>query len=199
MIARGIVVLVRRLLQRACGILARRANRGTAAVEIALSSVVFLPLLGGTIDVSMLIYTHFRLDAAVAAGAQYAMNNAANVNSGSGVSLATSIAALVANMQGAGWANSTVVINNGPSAVVNNGSASSSGTASNADSYYCPTGATGSWTWGSAVAAGASCSGGGTSGKFVTVSASRTYSSIFPGISVVPSGPISESVIVQVQ
>jgi Flp pilus assembly protein TadG len=193
------IASLREFARRACGVLASRANRGVAAVEFALYSVVFLPLLAGTTDVGMLIYTHFQLDAAVAAGAQYAVVNAANVNSSSGASLATSIATLVANTQGSGWANSTVVVNNGPSAAVTSGSASSSGTASNADSYYCPSGTPGSWTWGSAVAAGASCTGGGTAGKFVTVAASRTYSSIFPGISIVHSGPVSQSVIVQVQ
>jgi Flp pilus assembly protein TadG len=186
-------------LKRACGLLTRRANRGAAAVEIALYSVVFLPLLGNTIDVGMLIYTHFQLDAVVAAGAQYAMVNAANVNASDGASLANSIAALVANGHSSGWANSTVVVNNGPSASVTNGSASSSGVASNANNYYCPTGSTGNWTWGSAVAAGSSCGTNLTAGKFVTVSATRTYTSFFPGISVVRSGAIGDSVIVQVQ
>lgn len=187
------------LLKWACGMLARRANQGAAAVEIALYSVVFLPLLGNTIDVGMLIYTHFQLDAVVAAAAQYAMINAANVNSSNGASLASSVAALVANGHSSGWANSTVVVNNGPSASVTNGSTSSSGVASNADNYYCPTGSTGNWIWGSAVAAGSSCGTNLTGGKFVTVSGSRKYTSIFPGISVVRTGPISDSVIVQVQ
>ncbi len=186
-------------LKRALGLLGRPANRGAAAVEIALYSVVLLPLVGNTVDLGMLIYTHFQLDAVVAAGAQYAVVNAANANSSGGAGLAGSIAALVANGRSSSWASSTVVVNNGPTASVTSGSASSGGTASSADGYYCPTGTPGRWSWGSAVAAGTSCGTNLTAGKFVTVSGTHTYTSIAPGISVVTTGPITQSVIVQVQ
>lgn len=195
----GAAQAIYRFARRACGALRRGANRGMAAVEFGLYSVVFLPLLAGTTDVGLLLYVHFQLDAAVAAGAQYAVVNAANVSSTNGAALATSMASLVANAHSASWANSTIVINNGPTASVTNGNASSSGTAANADSLYCPSGTTGNWIWGAAMSSGAACAGGGTSGKFVTITASRSYTSIFPGFGIVSDGPLSQSIIVQVQ
>ncbi len=199
MSARHAAMLPLGFAARACGVLRAGAERGMAAVEFALYSVVFLPLLAGTTDIGMLLYVHFQLDAAVAAGAQYAVVNAANVNSSNGAALATSMAALVANAHGTSWANSTVVINNGPTASVTHGSTSSGGTAGNADNLYCPSGTAGNWVWGAPVTAGATCAGGGTSGKFVTVTASRSYIPIFPGFGIISDGPLSQSVIVQVQ
>ena len=58
-----------------------------ALVEFALLSPLFGVLLAGTIDLSGVLYTKFRLDDSVAAGANYALINAASVNSSSGASI----------------------------------------------------------------------------------------------------------------
>jgi Flp pilus assembly protein TadG len=172
---------------------------GVAAVEFAIFAIVFLLLLAGTIDVGNVLFTEFELDSAVAAGAQAVAVNTAQVNSTQGASLATSIATTVANANGTGWANVTVVVNNGPSVTISNGSPSSGGTASNADSYYCLTGTPGSWSWGGAVTAGTTCSGNIQAGQFVTITAQRAVSSFFPKFGFIPSGPIVQAAVVETQ
>jgi Flp pilus assembly protein TadG len=162
--------LLRSLARRAV-----RANSGMAAIEFAFLVPVFLILLMGVVDMGQLFYCYYRLDQAVAAGSQYAALNAGNVNSTSGASLATSIATVVENANGSAWANDTVIINNGPTVAVTNGSATSGGTASNADSCYCPTGSASTWSWGSSMSCGANCPSSGEAGKFVTISAQYNY------------------------
>jgi Flp pilus assembly protein TadG len=172
---------------------------GVAAVEFAIFAMVFLILLAGTIDVGNVLFTEFELDSAVAAGAQAAAVNTAEVNSTQGASLASSVAATVANANGTGWASVTVVVNNGPSVTISNGSTSSGGNASAADSYYCLTGTPGSWSWGGAVTAGSTCTGNIQAGQFVTITAQRTVSSFFPKFGFVPSGPIVQAAAVETQ
>src|SRR5579862_2188146 len=116
----------------------RGNERGIAAVEFAFIVPIFLILFMGAVDLGQMLYAYYRLDQAVAAGAQYAILNASSVNSTSGASLASSIATVVENANGSAWANDTVVVNDGPSVTITNGTATSSGTASNADSCYCP-------------------------------------------------------------
>jgi hypothetical protein len=162
--------------------------------------MVFLVILAGTVDVGLLIYTEEQVDAAVIAGAQYAVVNAADVSSANGSTLATTIAGVVTNVNGSNWASSGVCVNNGPTATANGGTAPTcSGTASNADDFYCPTGTPGSWSWGSSVAQGSSCTGGGIGGKFVTITAGRSFTSLFPTFGLVQSGTISRSVLVETE
>ncbi len=185
-------------LTRAFHGLPAHENAGVAAIEFAIYALVFLTIVAATVDIGLLLFTTSQLDAAVSAGAEYAVNNANNVNSTSGGGLATSISQIVTNSNGTNWANATIVVNNGSQVTVTNGSSSSSGTATNADSYYCPTGTPGSWTWGSTVTQGSSCTGNGVGGKFVTITASRSLSSLFPSFGFVPS-TVSRSILVETQ
>jgi len=166
-----------------------RERQGVAAIEFALYAIVFLIILAGTVDVGNLIFSEFQLDATVAAGAEFAVVNSSSVNSTGGATLASSISAAVNNGHGsgAGWSN-TVVVNNGPTVATSNGSASSSGTATNADSCYCPTGSPGSWSWGTSKTCGSSCTGGGIAGRFVSIAASRTITPFFPAWGFVTNG-----------
>src|SRR5262249_35132117 len=125
--------------------------------------------------------------------------NVGGVNSTSGASLATSISNVVANANGAGWEDGTIVVNNGPAVTVAGGSAASSGTASNADNCYCPSGSPSSWSWGSSKTCGSSCTGGGVAGKFVTITASRSVTPLFPTFGFVQNGTISRSALVETQ
>ena len=153
----------------------KRTDDGVAAIEFAFLVPVFAILFAGIVDISQMLYGYYQLDQAVAAGAQYAVLNAANVTSSTGAALATSIATVVENANGTAWTNDTVVVNNGPTTTVTNGSASSSGTAANADSYYCVTGTEMNWTWGTAYSTQTNCSGGDTAGKYVTITATYNY------------------------
>ncbi|HEX3417856.1 MAG TPA: hypothetical protein VHT21_15840 [Stellaceae bacterium] len=94
------------------------------------------------------------------------------------------ISTVVNNANGAGWATSTVNVNNGSST-----------------NCYCPTGTPGNWTWGSAVACGSACAGGGVAGQFVTITASPSsaVSALFPTYNLTYSGTISRSAIVETQ
>jgi hypothetical protein len=92
-----------------------------------------------------------------------------------------------------------VVVNNGPSAETNAGVASSSGTAANADSCYCPSIVSSSLTWGSSAVCGSACASGGLAGKFITITANRNYSPLFSSYGIVNSGSVTVKVTVQVQ
>jgi Flp pilus assembly protein TadG len=176
-------------------------RRGIAAVEFALVTPIFCLLLAGIVDLGGALFTKFRLDSAITAGANFAQVNAGNVNSTNGQTLANNIATIVETSQGSSWADDGVVVNNGPTATVASGTATPSGTATNADVCYCPTGTPGGFTWGSAVTCGSACPGTNTgyAGKFVTITASHSYSPIFSSYGIVQNNTISASAAVQVQ
>jgi Flp pilus assembly protein TadG len=174
-------------------------RRGVAAVEFALLTPVFGLLLAGVVDLGGALYTKFKLDAAVTAGANFAQINAANVSSTNGQTLAANIATIVETSQGSGWADDSIVVNNGPTASVAGGAAGSGGTASNADVCYCPTGTPGSFAWGSSTTCGAACPNGGYAGKFVTITATHQYTPIFSSYGLVQNDTITASAAVQVQ
>ncbi len=179
----------------------RRDVRGVAAVEFALLTPVFCLLMAGVIDLGGALFTKFKLDSAVTAGANYAQVNASNVNSTNGASLATNIATIVETSQGSGWADDGVVVNNGPSTTTTGGTQSTGGTLTNADACYCPSGTAGSFSWGSSTTCGSVCPGSNTgyAGKFVTITATKTYSPIFSSYGIVQNDTITATSVVQVQ
>lgn len=180
-------------------------DRGIAAVEFAVIAPLFCLLFVAAIDIGSAVYTRFKLDAAVSAGANYALINAANVSAAGGATLASNIAAIVENGVSSGYANEAIVVNNGPTATVSGGTPTSAGTLTTggsnapADSCYCPTGTTTSFTWGSAMTCAAACPGGGIAGKFVTVVATRTYNPIFSSYGLIANNTITASATVETQ
>jgi Flp pilus assembly protein TadG len=187
---------LRALLRQGLPLFSAQENDGVAAIEFAIYGTVFLMIVAATVDIGLALFTQSELDAAVSAGAQYAASGSANVNSTNGASLATLIANIVTGANGTDWADSTVVVNNGPTVTVTGGSSSSSGTAANADHQYCPTGSPGAWTWGSEDPASCAL---GVPGKFVTITASHNFSPIFSNFGFVPSGTISRSALIETQ
>ena len=177
----------------------KRADAGVAAVEFAFLVPVFAILFAGVVDVSQMLYACYQLDQAVGAGSQYAVLNAANVTSTTGAALAGSIATVVANANGTAWTNDTIVVNNGPSVTMTNGTAASGGTAANADSYYCLTGSLNSWAWGTAYTTQTNCSGGDTAGKYVTITASYNYVPLVAIYNVFTNTTLNQSAAVRVQ
>jgi Flp pilus assembly protein TadG len=158
---------------------------------------IFCLIFVGTIDFGGALYVKFNLTGTVSAAANYAMINSANVNSSSGTSLATNLANLAASNHASNWANATIIVNNGPTATITGGTLSSSGTAANANSCYCPTVAGTTITWGSAITCGNVCSGGGIAGKFVSITASKTYTPIFPVYGFVTASAITARTVVE--
>ena len=175
-------------------------DRGVAAVEFAFVTPIFCLLLVGAIDLGGALFVRFKLDTAVTAGANFAQVNATNVSSTNGQALANNIATIVETSQGSSWANDVIVVNDGPSTTVSGGTSTTSGTAANADSCYCPSGTADSFTWGSAATCGSSCgANAGYAGKFVTITATRTYTPIFSSYGIVANNTITTSSVVQVQ
>jgi Flp pilus assembly protein TadG len=166
----------------------RRHNAGVAAVEFGLLAPTFVLVFAGTVTVGDAVAVQTQLDGAVAAGINYAIVNQSEVTSSTNaatgdayaVDLAKAIANLVSTSAGGNAANVTVVVNNGPTATISSGALTTSGTTTNANLYYCLTGSPSSWTWGtSATSGGGACSGSGTYGKFVTITASYTFTPFF--------------------
>ncbi|HEY5072038.1 MAG TPA: TadE/TadG family type IV pilus assembly protein [Caulobacteraceae bacterium] len=171
-------------------------DRGIAAVEFAILAPIFGLIFAGVADFGNVLFTQFRLSAAVSAGANYAMVNQANVSSTGGAALASNIAQVVESNAGSNWADDGIVVNNGPSKTITGGTGSTGGTASNADSCYCPTLAP-SFTWGSSATCASPCSGGGIAGKFVTITASHSYTPLFSSYGIVSNGTITVTTAVQ--
>lgn len=170
-----------------------------AAVEFAMLAPVFFLILAGTIDLSGVVYTKFSLNAAATAATQYALINAANVNASSGPELAESLGKILKGNSSFTSTGGTVTVNNGSSATLANGSVTTGGTASNADSCYCPSGSRSSFAYGAKVACGAACSADLNAGKYVQVLVSRPYQSIFSNWGIVANGTISVTAQVRVQ
>ena len=87
------------------------------------------------------------------------------------------------NLNGTGGATSTVNVNN----------------SNDTTGCYCPSGSPGSWSWGTTVTCGSSCTGGGIGGQFVTITANRSVSPLFPTFGFVQNGTITGSVLVETQ
>ncbi|RAZ90648.1 pilus assembly protein [Mesorhizobium hawassense] len=176
-----------------------RETSGASAVEFALISPVLILILAGTVDIGASLKAKFDLSSAVSAGSNYALLGADKVNSTGGGTLAANITTVVAGGLGSGGGNVQVVINNGAAVSYDTtaATATQSGTASNADLCYCPTGSAGSVTWGASATCGSTCPAGGIAGKFVTISASRPFSPLFGGFGVVNSGIITVQAMMQ--
>lgn len=172
---------------------------GAAAAEFAMVAPVFALIFAGMIDVGFVLYTKFGLNGSVSAAANYALINSSNVSSTGGTTLASNLASIVASGHASNWANASVVVNNGPSASISGGTVTTGGTAANADSCYCPTGTSGTISWGSATTCGATCSNGSVAGKFIVVTANRAFSPMFASYGIVSNGTISASTVVQTQ
>lgn len=178
---------------------ALKDERGSAAVEFAIIAPILGLMLAGVADFGGVIFVKFRMENAVSAGANYAIVNASKVTSTNASALASKISAVVANSGSASSGTNTVVINNGPSATTSAGSASTAGTAANADSCYCPSVVSSTLTWGSAATCGSTCASGGTAGKFITITANRNYSPLFSSYGIVNGSSVTVKVTVQVQ
>ena len=176
-------------------------RRGVAAVEFAIFVQIIALLFAGTFDIGAVIYKRFLLDNALNAAANYAMTNAANVTSSTGVALASTLGNITVNTVGPNYANAVVVVNNGPTRTVTGGTGADSGTAANADACYCPTlsaGAGSALVWGSATTCASPCASGLRAGKFVTLTASKAHTPLFANYGIVHAGTITVSTTVQV-
>ena len=170
---------------------------GASAVEFALVAPIYMLLFVAVVDLSMAMYSKFSLNGSVSAAANYTILNASQVGSTSGATLAQNLALIVADAHASNWANATITVNDGPVATLSGGVVTTSGTASSANSCYCPTGSGSNITWGSAMTCGATCTGGGVAGKFVSIVATNQYTSLFGATGIIPSQTFTTSTVVE--
>ncbi len=177
-----------------------RRRQGTAAIEMALIAPLLLTLFAGIIDFARVYDQEIELSSAVAAAAQYALINVASINSGGAATLASMLSGIVANSNGTNWAGATVTVNNGATNTLTNGTPTSSGTAANANSCFCPTGTSpAAWSFGAVATCGSACAGGTLAGKFVTIAGTRAFNAIFGNYGLIGNITLHQSIVVQAQ
>ena len=175
------------------------AEEGVALVEFTLVLPILLLLLAMAVDFGAVLHTRFQLNAAVSAGANYALVRGEEA-AGSGASaLAREIVALVADNQGAGWADAESLVNDGPHAVRSGQGTVETGSTDHVRDCYCLTGSASSPVWGGTVACGDECPSGGYAGRFVLIEASRAYRPVFSNYGMVSDGRLTIQAIVQIQ
>ena len=155
----------------------RRRSRAVAALEFALAAPVMLIFLGGVVDFGLAFYDKSRVAAGVAAGAEYALLNAATVIANAASEQSTTIPNFVKNA--AGLTSMQVPV-----------------TGLNPTACYCITGSPPAKT---ATTCGNTCSDGSKAGTYVFITASYTYHPILPIYSGLTNHTIWETATVQIK
>lgn len=172
-------------------------RRGSSIVEFSVIAPVLTLIFAGTADIGAVLLKRFQLDNTLSAAANFALVSQANVSSSKGATLAAALTGIVSSTGATHYADSLVVVNNGPSSQVTAGvTTATAGTAGNADLCYCPTG-TATLVWGSAVTCGNACASGLRAGKFVQIRASKAHTPLFSNYGIVNSGTVSITALIQ--
>lgn len=176
----------------------RQNTSGVAAVEFMFLAPVLVVMMFGIVDFGNVHYMRFRLADGVAAASVYAVARASDVSTANATDLARSIATLVGNSNGNGWAKARVVVNNGPVGTNDSGEASATTTVPGATNglCYCPNSSS---DFGQQLTCGTSCSSGGVAGRYVMITARRAYTPIFSSYGVAADGFITVSNMVQTE
>jgi Flp pilus assembly protein TadG len=165
-------------------------QRGVSALEFALIAPIFLLLFAGTIELGGMLYTRFQLNSALSAAASYTLLNGNKLSEATASDLVANTAAIVA-----GGTNSsvsvTVAVNKDYARTLSNGQLTTSGSPSDADRCYCPTGTGATPDWGTAIACESVCSNGSIAGKFITITAERAYDPLFSDYQIARDGVIT--------
>lgn len=169
---------------------------GIAAIEFALVAPIFILVFTASVDLGLVIFSRFRLEAAVSASASYAIAHADQVDSTNGAELAQNMALMIASSYG-GDATALIQVNNGSQASYNGMKIKISGVPSQANACYCPTGVASKVDWGSQRTCGSSCPDGGRAGRYVSVAAQQAYVPFFAMFEFVKDGSLTASAIVQ--
>lgn len=154
-----------------------RSQDGVSAIEFAILSPLLLLILAAVIDLGTLVYTRMQIESAVSAATAYAFANAENVSQANAGTLGNGMAKMLTARLGADI-TAVVEINNGSRHTYGSGQIVHSGSASYADQCYCLTSSGSALTW-AANTCGITCSGGGTAGRFVTISVRKPYQPLF--------------------
>jgi Flp pilus assembly protein TadG len=172
--------------------LAGKSSRaGVAAMEFALVTPVLVWLFIGVADFSMAYHDQLEVSSALSAGAEYAFTQG-QTTSQTVQTLDTNVQNFVTNVIGLNLkgASSTV------SVAYNNGLTSTSSTLSSA-SCYCVSGSPATYT--ASASCGAACGDGSTSGTWVSITGSFTYTPMFAGDSIFFPSALSQTIVVRLK
>lgn len=172
-------------------------RKGAGAVEFALIAPIFVVILAGIVDLGSLLHTKYRLNAAIAAGSNYALVNGQDISADEGAKLAMNIARVLAGEQAMSSSDTNVVVNNIAQVQVAAGIATTASLPGSGNACYCPTKTGNAIVWGAAKVCGSACPDGGVAGKFVLISISKPYSPMFGGYGFTEADHISVSAVVQ--
>ncbi|ASY66656.1 hypothetical protein SJ05684_b56740 (plasmid) [Sinorhizobium sojae CCBAU 05684] len=172
-------------------------RRGNAAIEFALVTPIFAVILAGGLDLAMLVFSRFRLEAAVSNSASYALVQADMVDAKNSSDLAEKLAVMIASEDAGGNKHASIVVNNGASADYNGTKISIRGMPGRGDACYCPSGSAASLVWGSARTCASACPSGGKAGKFVVVTVKQAYTPLFSSLGIVKGDSIDASAVIR--
>lgn len=175
---------------------ALKDTRGNAAIEFALVVPIFALVFVASVDLGMLVFSRFQLEAAVSASASYAIAHSDQVDGSNGSELAKNLALMIASNY-RGEATAVIQVNNGPQASYDGAKIKIGGVSSQANACYCPKGNAASVEWGSQVTCNSSCPDGGRAGRYVAVTATQAYTPFFTMFDVVNDGSIAANAMVQ--
>jgi Flp pilus assembly protein TadG len=174
-----------------------------SAIEFALVAPLFCFILVAVLEFGNILHQRFELDAALSAGANYALVNGGTITPADASIFAANIATVVNAKAGTGWSGLSVVVNNASTLDIAPGglSPTTGGTAANADRCYCP-GAAAGLDWTTSYACGVNCpapNAAVTAGKYVQIALDMPYTPILSGYGFVEDGTISVSTVIRTQ
>ncbi|SCB36111.1 TadE/TadG family type IV pilus assembly protein [Rhizobium hainanense] len=172
-------------------------NEGNAAIEFALITPIFAVILACGVDLALLVYSRFQLEATVSNCASYALIKTEMVDSKNGSDLATKIATMIASEDTAGDTQASVVVNNGAIADYNGAKILVYGRTSQADACYCPKGSGSSLSWGGSQTCGSACPDGGQAGKYVAISVTQAFTPLLSGFGIVSADSVRANAVVR--
>ncbi len=176
-----------------------RGESGASAVEFALLGPVFIVMMAGIVELGGAVNTKLRIDSAITSASTYLLGKGASVNASSAETLAKDVLKMLEAELGKKDVAAAVTVNNGPTVTMTIEGEGKSGNNSGADSCYCPSKGDGLIQWGNAMTCGTACASGGFAGKYVVISASKGFVSLFPVDRFIKSDMLGGTAIVQVQ
>ncbi|WP_265518017.1 TadE/TadG family type IV pilus assembly protein [Nitratireductor luteus] len=176
-----------------------RNEEGVSALEFAIFTPILALLLGAGIDLGLMLHSQFSLNSMISLSANQAFLNRDMVDDANGETLAKQIIAVLAGTGGKLVSEATVVVNNGPTARLEQHPAVMKASSGSADSCYCPTGSGSSFSWGKPTGCGEECGDGNLSGKYVMVTARSDYEPFFIGFGYTSAQALQASAVVRTQ
>lgn len=175
----------------------RACESGVSSIEFAFMAPIFLLIVAGTVDIGGALVARADINAAVSAGSNFLLVNAPRVPSAP-EDVARQAVVITGDWLPAGGV-ARITINGGLMVEYADGGLATSGNKASADQCFCPQGTGSSMVLGSSLECGKPCGTGGYAGRYVQVSASHSYNSLFTGFGVLPSnGTVSISSTVNV-